>query len=198
MAAGIARLIGLSSGQAITPDNARFFASPAPVVIHIISATIFSILGALQFAPAFRRRHPAWHRVAGRVLMVCGLASALSGLWMTQFYPLPPDLQGNLLYGFRLLIGSVMALALVRSWAAILRRDVAQHRAWMLRGYAIGLSAGTQVLVMLPLTLLFGESRGLTRDILMITAWIINLAVAEWAIRRPAASAAVVKQRATA
>lgn len=187
MLAGMVRLIGLSSGQTITADNARFFESPMPVVIHIIASTLFSILGAFQFAPGFRRRRPAWHRVAGRVLMVCGLASALSGVWMTQFYPLPPQLQGILLYGFRLVIGLGMALAIVASLAAILRGDVAQHRAWMLRGYAIGLGAGTQAAIMLPPALLIGEIHGLPRDLLMILAWLINLAVAESAIRRRAA-----------
>lgn len=57
----------------------------------------------------------------------------------------------------------------------------------MLRGYAIGLGAGTQAVLMLPLTLLIGEIHGLLRDLLMILAWVVNLAVAEWAIRRHAA-----------
>lgn len=49
-----------------------------------------------------------------------------------------------MLYGFRIFIGLGMALALVTSWAAILRQDIAQHCAWMLRGYAIGLGAGAR------------------------------------------------------
>ena len=39
-----------------------------------------------------------------------------------------------------------MALAIVLGLAAIRRRDIARHRAWMIRGYAIGLGAGTQAL----------------------------------------------------
>ncbi len=185
--AGIVRLIGLSSGLEPTPDNARFIAAPVPVIMHIISATLFCVVGAFQFAPAFRRRRPGWHRVAGRVLMVCGVVSGLSGMWMTQFYPLPNALQGNLLYAFRLVIGALMVLSIARSWVAIVRRDVPRHRAWMLRAYAIGQAAGTQALIFLPVTVLFGEVLGVPRDLLMILAWIINLAVVEWVIRkRPA------------
>ncbi|MCA9968201.1 MAG: hypothetical protein KC423_28340, partial [Anaerolineales bacterium] len=48
--AGAARMAELGSGAAITPDNARFFASPIPIVLHIASITLYSILGAFQFA----------------------------------------------------------------------------------------------------------------------------------------------------
>ena len=183
-AAGIARLVGLASGAHITPENARFFAAPLPVVVHILSVSLFCLLGAFQFAPGFRRRRLGWHRAAGRILVAAGLASGLSGLWMTQFYPLPASLQGNLLHGVRILVGSGMVASIVLAWTAILRRDIARHRAWMIRGYALGQGAGTQVLVMLPWALSFGEASGLTRDVLMSAAWVINLAVAEWIIRR--------------
>ncbi len=183
-AAGVVRLIGLARGADLTPENARFIASPWPVVIHIIAVTVYCILGAFQFSPGFRRRKPKWHRVAGRLLVPCGLASALTGMWMTVFYPLPPALQGNLLWGFRILIGTAMMFCISWGLIKILRRDYANHGAWMIRGYALGQGAGTQVLTVLPWALFFGMPSGLTRDLLMIAGWIINLAVAEWIIRR--------------
>ena len=60
---------------------------PLPVVVHIVGAGVYALLGAFQFAPAFRRRRPGWHRAAGRLLVPCGLLVGLSGLWMTLFYP---------------------------------------------------------------------------------------------------------------
>jgi hypothetical protein len=57
------------------------------VALHIIGLTIYCVLGALQFAPGFRRRNPAWHLAAGRVLVPCGLVAARSALWMTLFSP---------------------------------------------------------------------------------------------------------------
>jgi uncharacterized membrane protein len=185
VAAGVARLVGLVGGAEITPENARFFAAPLPVVVHILSVTLFCILGAFQFSPGFRRHRPGWHRVAGRLVVASGSAAGLSGLWMTQFYPLhDQQLQGDLLYVFRLLVGSAMVVCIALGWAAVMRRDIARHRAWMIRGYAIGQGAGTQVLVLLPWTLIFGIPSELNRDVLMIAAWVINIAVAEWIIRR--------------
>jgi hypothetical protein len=183
VAAGVARLAGLAGGAAITPENARFFAMPLPVIIHILSASLFCVLGAFQFAPGFRRRRPGWHRVAGRILIPCGFAAALSGLWMTQFYPLAPHLQGELLHAFRILIGSVMILSIALSLAAILRRDIAQHRAWIMRGYAIAQGAGTQALISILWLVILGAPSELGRDLLLIAGWVINLAVAEWIIR---------------
>jgi uncharacterized membrane protein len=186
IAAGAFRLTQLAGGADITPANARFFASPLPVVLHIVSVTLYSLLGAFQFVPSFRRRRHAWHRAAGRILIPSGLVAALSGLWMTLFYPWP-DGDGVILYGLRLLFGSLMLLSILLGVAAIRRRDFVQHGNWMTRGYAIGLGAGTQALTQLPWVLIFGQLDELTRALLMGAGWVINLALVEWIIRkRPA------------
>jgi uncharacterized membrane protein len=143
--AGAFRLTGLAGGPQIIPADARFSASPHPVVLHIVSAAVFAILGAFQFATSIRRRWPGWHRAAGRLLVACGLLVGLSALWSTLSYSRPTG-GGELLYALRLLIGSAMVVCIVLGFAAIRRGDVIRHRAWMMRGYAIGLGAGTQVL----------------------------------------------------
>ena len=56
LAAGTFRLAQLAGGAEITPANARFFASPLPVVLHIVGAAVYIILGAFQFATGLRRR----------------------------------------------------------------------------------------------------------------------------------------------
>ena len=182
VAAGVFRLVQLGGGAEITPDNARFFAAPLPVALHIIGVSVYCILGAFQFAPGFRRRKPNWHRAAGRILVPCGLVAALSGLWMTQFYPIPYG--GELLYGLRLLFGSAMLLFILLGVAAIRRRDFAQHGAWMIRGYAIGMGAGTQALTLGGGSLILGTLGDLPNALLQGAGWVINLAVAEWIIRK--------------
>ena len=182
--AGAARLSELASGAQVTPDNARFFASPLPVVVHIVSVSLYSILGALQFAPGFRRRNSRWHRAVGKwILVPCGLAVALSGLWMTQFYPWPKG-DGELLYVFRLIFGSAMLASIVLGAFAARRRDYPRHGEWMMRGYAIGLGAGTQVFTHVPWLLFFGTPNELTRALLMAAGWVINIIVVEWIIRK--------------
>lgn len=177
---GAIRLSQLANGAEITPANARFFASPSPVVIHIISAAVYALLGAFQFVSRLWKRGNGWHRWVGRLLVPFGLAVGLSGLWMTLFYPRTDDL----LFIFRLFFGFGMVLSISLGFISIRRRDVNQHRAWMTRAYAIGLGAGTQVLTGLLGAILFGKPNEFQNALLMGSAWVINLAVAEWSIRK--------------
>lgn len=182
MLAGSVRLAELAGDPAVTPDNARFVTMPLPVVVHIVSATVFCLLGAFQFHAGLRRRRPRWHRLAGRVVAPAGVAAALSGLWMASFAELPAT-DGPLLEAFRLLFGSAMVAFLVLGVVAIRRRDVVTHSAWMTRGYAIGQGAGTQALILGPF-LVIGLTSVTARALLMALAWTLNLAFAEWVIRR--------------
>jgi hypothetical protein len=118
------------------------------------------------------------------VLVVLGLAVALSALWMTLFYPRQPG-TGVLAYLFRLAFASGMAASIILALTAIRRRDIARHRAWMTRAYALALGAGTQVFTKGIGPALFGTSQ-LTLDLSLGAAWVINLGVAEYLIRRPA------------
>src|SRR6202165_1951974 len=167
--AGSVRLTELVGGAEITANNARFFASPIPVTVHIVSVTVYSLLGALQFVPSLRRGRPSWHRMAGRILVPAGVLVALSALWMSVFYPRPPG-DGESLVVVRLIFGSVMLACIVLAVFAIRRRDFPSHGARMTRGYAIALGAGTQVFTMLPWVLVFGPIRTgdeLPRTVLM-------------------------------
>jgi len=119
------------------------------------------------------------------VLGVAGLGAALSGLWMAHFYPWPAG-DGEALYVLRLIFGTGMAASIVLGVNAIRQRDFVAHGAWMTRAYAIGLGAGTQVLTHLPWFLLVGKPDESTRAVLMGAGWVINVAVAEWVIRKGA------------
>jgi uncharacterized membrane protein len=183
---GSLRLIELAGGPHLMPANPGITASPAPVVVHIVCAVLYAVLGAFQFSASLRRRHPRWHRTAGRVLVVLGLAVAFTALWMTQFYPRHPG-NGELAYLFRLAFGSGMAVCIVLGFTAIRSGDVPRHRAWMTRAYALALGAGTQVITQGFGQVIFGISE-LTTDLGLGAGWAINLAVAEYIIRRPRVS----------
>lgn len=184
---GIVRLKSLSDGAPVGADDARFFAAPLPVVIHVIAATLYALLGAFQFSTGIRLRWRAWHRRGGMLLLGCALLTGTTGIWMTAAYSIPQSLQGPLLYAVRLVVGSAMLTSIVMGWASVVRRDLAQHEAWMIRGYALAQGAGTQALIFLPLMLITsGPVLGLARDVLLSAAWVINVVVAEWIIRRRA------------
>lgn len=189
---GIVRLSQLGGGATVTAENARFFADPLPIMVHIPAVTLFAILGAFQFSAEFRRRHRTWHRLAGRLLIVSALVTAVSGLWMTLTYPWPVN-DGVAVFVERLVVGIAMLLSTVLGVDAIRRRDFAVHGEWMIRAYAIGMGAGTQVLTHLPWFILVDTTPPETpRAIMMGLGWAINVAFAEWLIRRPRSNARVV------
>jgi hypothetical protein len=101
---------------------------------------------------------------------------------MTLFYAEKPG-TGALLYVLRLVFASAMTICLVLGVTTIRNGDVAGHRAWMIRAYAIGIAAGMQAITGGIGQALFGTG-ALQGDLAKASAWVINLAVAEWVIRR--------------
>jgi cytochrome bd-type quinol oxidase subunit 2 len=187
--AGAIRIGEIASGATETAANARFMQMPLPVLVHIIAALVYSTVGAFQFLPRLRRKRNAWHRFAGRYLLVpAGFLVAASGLWMTAFYD-TPAIDDRAVAASRYLVGGLMLAFLLLGIAAIRRRDYFAHGSWMIRAYALALGAGTQVLTSCPPLLLFGEPSELARLLQMDAGWLINALVAEWVIaRRRAAS----------
>jgi uncharacterized membrane protein len=183
LTAGALRLIQLAGGPAVIPADHRFAGFPVALVTHILGAAVFALAGALQFAPRLRRRHPAWHRRAGRAVIASGTLVATSALWLTLFYDAQPG-TGELLYMLRLIFAPALIACLVLGLAAVRRGDIATHRAWMTRAYALGLGAGTQVFTEGIGEAIFGTGV-LAGDLAKGAAWMINLAVAETALRRP-------------
>jgi uncharacterized membrane protein len=181
--AGALRLVQLSGGAATLPANPRFDASPWPVVVHIVSAIVFALVGAFQFSARLRRRRRAWHRRAGRVVVVAGLGVALSALWLNQFFPRAQATR-DIVYPLRVMFGVALVVTLVLGFRAARRRNFPRHRVWMIRSFAIALVAGTQVFTLGFGGAIFGTG-DLAQALMLVAAWGINLAVAEWVIRRP-------------
>ncbi len=182
---GTFRVFEIFGSPAVLPVNPRISNDPLPALLHVFGAVPFCILGAFQFLPSIRQYTPERHRFNGRIVALTGILSAVSGLWMTHYYALPIGLQGSLLYIVRMVLGIAMAVFIVRGVVAIKNRYIPIHSASMLRAYAIGQGAGTQALIGVTWIVLFREeATGITRDVMMTSAWIINLAIAEWVIRK--------------
>lgn len=188
--AGIGRMIMRFADIGATPemlaDTARYFEMPVVVVVHVVGGCLFTLVGALQFSPALRRG--SWHRRSGRLMVVAGLAAAFSALWLTQFYP-HLETEGPLLYWFRLAAGLGMIGFLLQGYRSARQRRFDAHRGHMTRAYALGLGASTQMLIGIPWMLLFGPPSPIVSDLLLGSGWAINLAVAQWVLRRPVAPA---------
>lgn len=183
---GTIRLIELSLGTTfeLLPQKPMISDAPIPVQIHLATAIPYCVFGIAQFLPSVRKRHTKLHRITGRGLALAGVASVLSGLWMTQFYAHPAEDQSKLLYAVRLTVGLSMLGCFYLGVTHAMKKCIGQHRAWMIRAYALGQGAGTQSLIGIPWVLMAGEITGSSRDFVMTAGWVINALVAESIIRK--------------
>jgi hypothetical protein len=81
-----------------------------------------------------------------------------------------------------------MATCLAVSLIAIRRGHVETYRAYMMRAYAISLATGAQAFTEGVGSAVFGTGV-IQGDLAKAAGWALNLAFAEWAIRRPVRSA---------
>ncbi len=163
-------------------DVVRRASYPIALIGHIIGGSAMLLLGFLQFSTKLRVRYPHWHRMVGRVLVAAGMYFAASGIWMNFSANAQKD---GALYNFA---QNTMACALIGVLAlgiyAIRNGNVAQHRNWMTRAYAITLGTATQTVMLLPVFLIYGDVKGLLFDLVAVWGWVLNLLMAEYLLRR--------------
>ena len=135
-------MVLLKPGALSSPRNpaadldAHFASERALVLTHILPAMLFMILGPLQFVRGLRSRHPEVHRWSGRVFLAASAVVGISGLKLAF---------GKTVGGLDekaaiMLFGTFFLISLAKALWHALRREFAQHREWMIRGYAIGLA----------------------------------------------------------
>ncbi|SMF00397.1 Predicted membrane protein [Alteromonadaceae bacterium Bs31] len=167
--------------------SAHYFSMPIPIIVHIIAGSLFNLLVPLQFVAPLRARFPRVHRYLGGCLALCALAFGLSALWMNGVYPQYGGAAKfwGIIAHCCVLLGS-LALALM----AIRKKQVARHRAWMMRMTAAALSPATQRLFFIPAVVVFGENI-VTDVVIGGVIWfglIVNLVFVEWWLFRSAAT----------
>jgi hypothetical protein len=157
---------------------------PVMFYLHVGLAPIALALLPVQFSKGLRKNRPAVHRWLGRLYGGAILLAGISGIWLaytTEEGPVAAAGLGLLSVVWLWTTGTAI-------WHAMKRRIV-QHRAWMIRSAALTLAAVT-LRVYLPIgaaTVGFEASY----PIICWLAWVPNLMLAEWILRRPARVAAV-------
>jgi uncharacterized membrane protein len=171
-------------------DSAHLAVAPVSWFLHVLAGFAFGVTGPTQFVRALRHRYGRLHRVLGRIFVLSGAVIGVSGLSiLAQVTSMRTPMVG-IARGF---FGVVLLVALAMAIAAIRKRDIARHRAWMIRAYAIGMGLGTVALVYIPLYLVTGQPPiGLLSDVLFVISWTLNIVVAEMVIRHIAHSPAQV------
>ena len=104
------------------------------VAIHLTSAVIIMLSGAIQLIPQIRRRAPLFHRWNGRIYVVTAFSISLAGLYMLWFRGTVGDLSqhlGQSLDAVLIMLCAVMALRYA------LARDFKTHRRWALRLFMV-------------------------------------------------------------
>ncbi|MBR8342445.1 DUF2306 domain-containing protein [Burkholderia ambifaria] len=109
--------------------------------LHNIMGGTCMLLGALQFWPALRRNHPRWHRTAGVVYMVSSQLAMIGAMTYMTRTPIAM-MYDTLTFATGLWF---LALGVTASlWMSIhhlIRREIAQHQAYMAINYGFLLTA---------------------------------------------------------
>lgn len=113
---------------------------PVLTLIHIVPGLLFMILGPFQFNSTIRARYPRWHRVNGRIFLICSLVIGISALVMSFGMP---AIGGVNQAAATIVFGTFFLFALCKAFWHIRRREIALHREWMIRGFAMGLAVAT-------------------------------------------------------
>jgi len=126
----------------ISPADVKFIEEryeqhPWLMLVHALPGPLFMILGPLQFFPLLRSRHIRLHRWSGRVYLVSGVMIGVSALVMPFRFPL---VSGTMEVVAILFFGSLFLFALGKAFFHIRRGQIADHREWMIRAFALGLA----------------------------------------------------------
>ena len=117
----------------LTPETFRGHWNHAGILLaHITGGTLALLLGPFQFWPWLRHKHLNLHRWLGRVYLLCIVVSVISSGYILTI----PESS----IGFRTGIGG-LALAWIitasLAYIAIRKRQLEQHREWMIRCYVV-------------------------------------------------------------
>jgi uncharacterized membrane protein len=148
------------------------------LVAHAVLASIALLIGPWQFLPLVRLRWRVVHRWIGRVYCSTVILGWLASL------PIAAHANGGPISsaGF-LILGMLWAGSAAAGYFTIRSGDVASHRKWMIRSYALTAAAIT-LRIYLPLLPLTGISFLISYRIVAWMCWIPNLIFAEWLCRQ--------------
>ena len=113
---------------------------PILTLVHIVPGLFFMILGPLQFSSTIRARNLRWHRLSGRIFVICGMVIGLSALVMSFAMP---SIGGFNQAAATSLFAAFFLIALCKGFWHIRRREIALHREWMIRAFSVGLAVAT-------------------------------------------------------
>ena len=162
--------------------DGRFAAHPFATVLHVLPGGLFLLLAPLQFSPRVRSRFIQFHRWSGRLLVLAAITAASTGLFFGLFIPFAGPGESVPIA----LFGGLLLYALLKAVVAIRGRQVARHREWMIRAFALALAISTVRIVGAVLDLTVTPAGFGPRPMFVVaiwTGWVTTLGAAEIWIR---------------
>lgn len=98
------------------------------LIPHTLSGTIALLAGPLQFSTRFRQRHLQFHRILGRIYVVCVFVGSFTGIALAAGRPGFP---GTSMQAAAWMVCTTAAFLTARN------RQIPAHRQWMARSYAV-------------------------------------------------------------
>jgi hypothetical protein len=170
----------LPLGSVVHPDmRAAFEAHRAGIYAHIFGSAVALGLGPFQLSARVRASYLGLHRWMGRLYLGIGVfVGGLAGLFMA--FSAFGGQAARLGFG-------CLALAWLytgfRAYRAIRGRDVAAHRCWMVRNFALTFAAVT-LRLWLPAAAISGVPLEFAYPVIAWMCWVPNLLLAERLVRQ--------------
>ncbi len=147
---------------------------------HILGGGVALLLGWTQFLPRLRARRVALHRLLGKIYVAAILLFGATGGFVAA-------LVANGGFPSALGFGSLAVLwffSTLQAYQSILKKDIEQHKAWMIRSYALTFAAVT-LRLWLPL-FTAGFRLPFEQAYLAVAwfCWVPNLIVGEYLVWR--------------
>ena len=162
-----------------------FSVSPSAIALHLSGGIAAIVLGAFQLNSRLRKIYLPAHRWLGRIYVVAVVVGGIAG------FVLAINSTGGLVahFGFGMMavcwVGSTLT-----AYRYIRAKNVAAHKDWMLRSYALTLAAVT-----LRIYIGISQANGMdfitTYQTVSWMCWVPNLLIVEWFVisRRSRAAA---------
>ena len=170
----------LPLGALVHPEmRATFEAERVAIYAHIFASAVALAIGPVQFSTRIRRRYQTVHRWLGRTYLGVGVVvGGLAGLFVAfnAFGGVPARL------GFACLAVAWLYTGL-RAYRAIRAGDIATHRRWMIRNFALTFAAVT-LRIWLPSSMALGIDATLAYQVIAWLCWVPNVVVAEIVFNR--------------
>ena len=185
VAVGFLCVLGALVAASQIPPNPKsyspeFAKHPMTTLLHVVPGLLFMVLGPFQFMPKIRRKFPEFHRWSGRVFAIACLPIGISAIVIANWFPTGGvgEQISMTFFGLAFLYYTIKGVQHIR------RKQMWQHRACMLRVFALGLSVAVFRVVMAVAHFGFGLNAMSYLDLKLTLSFGIVWLLAEWWIKR--------------